>query len=166
MAKKQDFSHIAAQEALEDIASKLNAENLPYELLRIFCGYGDASLERVRDGRDNKSRTPQTILVKDKFVYRPFTKGSEPMDVIISLRNDASVTRHNPRLYITSDGENIVAYDPKDDDLYDGTLETLWRDFEFFKPLAGIEKFRNYEEAEADVKTAELMAKLYDDLLM
>lgn len=164
MAKKQDFSHIAAQEALEDIASKLNAENLPYELLRIFCGYGDASLERVRDGRDNKSRTPQTILVKDKFVYRPFTKGSEPMDVIISLRNDASVTRHNPRLYITSDGENIVAYDPKDDDLYDGTLETLWRDFEFFKPLAGIEKFRNYEEAEADVKTAELMAKLYDDI--
>ena len=164
MAKKQDFSHIAAQEALEDIASKLNAENLPYELLRIFCGYGDASLQRVRDGRDNKSRTPQTILVKDKFVYRPFTKGSEPMDVIISLRNNASVTRHNPRLYITSDGENIVAYDPKYDDLYEGKLETLWRDFEFFKPLAGIEKFRNYEEAEADVKTAELMAKLYDDI--
>lgn len=164
MAKKQDFSHIAAQEALEDIASRLNVDNIPYELLRIFCNYGDASLQRVRDGRDNKSRAPQTILVKDKLVYRPFTKGSEPMDVIISLRNDASVTRHNPRLYITSDGENIVSYDPKYDDLYDGTLETLWRDFEFFKPLAGIEKFRNYEEAEADVKTAELMAKLYDDI--
>lgn len=164
MAKKQDFSHIAAQEALEDIASRLNVDNIPYELLRIFCNYGDASLQRVRDGRDNKSRAPQTILVKDKLVYRPFTKGSEPMDVIISLRNDASVTRHSPRLYITSDGENIVAYDPKDNDLYDGTLVTLWRDFEFFKPLAGIEKFRNYEETEADVKTAELMAKLYDDI--
>ena len=164
MAKKQNFSHIAAQEALEAVTSTLTAENLPYQLLSIFCGYGDASLQRVRDGRDNKSRDPHTILVKDKFVYRPFRTGTEPMDVIIALRNDASVTRHNPRLYITCDGTSLVAYDPKDDDLYDGTLETLWRDFEFFKPLAGIEKFRNYEEAEADVKSAELMAKIYDDI--
>ena len=164
MAKKQNFSHIAAQEALESVTSTLTAENLPYQLLNIFCGYGDASLQRVRDGRDNKSRDPHTILVKDKFVYRPFRRGKEPMDVIIALRNDASVTRHNPRLYITCDGSSLVAYDPKDDDLYDGTLETLWRDFEFFKPLAGIEKFRNYEEAEADVKSAELMAKIYDDI--
>ncbi len=164
MAKKQNFSHIAAQEALEFVTSTLTAENLPYQLLNIFCGYGDASLQRVRDGRDNKSRDPHTILVKDKFVYRPFRRGTEPMDVIIALRNDASVTRHNPRLYITCDGSSLVAYDPKDDDLYDGALETLWRDFEFFKPLAGIEKFRNYEEAEADVKSAELMAKIYDDI--
>lgn len=164
MSKKQNFSHIAAQEVLESVTSTLTAENLPYQLLSIFCGYGDASLQRVRDGRDNKSRDPHTILVKDKIVYRPFRRGTEPMDVIITLRNDASVTRHNPRLYITCDGSSLVAYDPKDDDLYDGTLETLWRDFEFFKPLAGIEKFRNYEEAEADVKSAELMAKIYDDI--
>ena len=164
MAKKHNFSHIRAQEALEQAGSTLNAENLPYVLLSIFCGYGEASLDRVRDGRDNKSRDPKTILVKDKFVYRPFTPGTEPMDTIISLKDSAAITRHNPRLYITCDGSSVVAYDPKDDDLYEGALDTLWRDFEFFKPLAGIEKFRNYEEAEADVKTAELMAKLYDDI--
>lgn len=164
MAKKHNFSHITAQEALEAVADNLNVDNLPYELLRIFCGYGDASLQRVRDGRDNKSRDPQTILIEDKFVYRPFSKCTEPLDIIQALRNNASITRHNPRLYITSDGEALIAYDPKDEDFYEGSLETLWRDFEFFKPLAGIEKFRNYEEAEADVKTAELMAKLYDDI--
>lgn len=164
MAKKQNFSHIGAQEALESATATLTAENLPYVLLSTFCGYGDASLERVKDGRDNKSREPDTILVKDKFVYRSFKSGEEPMDTIIALKDSAAITRHNPRLYITCDGRNIVAYDPKDDDLYDGALDTLWRDFEFFKPLAGIEKFRNYEEAEADVKTAELMAKIYDDI--
>ncbi len=164
MAKKQNFSHINAQEALEAATPSLTAENLPYILLKIFCGYGDASLRRVRDGIDNKSREPGTILIKDKFVYRPYQRGSEPMDTIIALKDNAAITRHNPRLYITCDGASIVAYDPKDDDLYDGTLDTLWRDFEFFKPLAGIEKFRNYEEAEADVKTAELMAKIYDDI--
>ena len=164
MAKKQNFSHIGAQEALESATATLTAENIPYVLLSTFCGYGDASLERVKDGRDNKSREPDTILVKDKFVYRPFKSGEEPMDTIIALKDSAAITRHNPRLYITCDGKNVVAYDPKDDDLYDGALDTLWRDFEFFKPLAGIEKFRNYEEAEADVKTAELMAKIYDDI--
>jgi hypothetical protein len=164
MAKKSDFSHIGAQEALELATSILNAENLPFVLLSTFCGYGDASIERVKDGRDNKSREANTILVKDKLVYRPYSPGKEPMDTIIALRDSAAITRHNPRLYITCDGANIVAYDPKDDDLYEGALDTLWRDFEFFKPLAGIEKFRNYEEAEADVKTAELMAKIYDDI--
>jgi hypothetical protein len=164
MAKKSDFSHIGAQEALESATSSLTADNLPYVLLSTFCGYGDASIERVKDGRDNKSRESGTILIKDKFVYRPYSPGSEPLDVITSLKDSAAITRHNPRLYITCDGTNIVAYDPKDDDLYEGTLETLWRDFEFFKPLAGIEKFRNYEETEADVKTAELMAKIYDDI--
>ena len=164
MAKKQYFSHITAQEALEAIADQLNADSLPYELLRIFCGYGDASLQRVRDGRHNKSHDPQIILIKDKFVYRPFNKGTEPLAIIQALRNNASITRHNPRLYITCDGTSLIAYDPKDEDFYEGALVTLWRDFEFFKPLAGIEKFRNYEEAEADVKTAELMAKLYDDI--
>ncbi|MCR5038399.1 MAG: N-6 DNA methylase [Bacteroidales bacterium] len=164
MAKKQNFSHITAQEALEAISDQLNADSLPYELLRIFCGYGDASLQRVRDGRDNKSRDPKTILIKDKFVYCPFSKGTEPLATIQALRNNASITRHNPRLYITCDGTSLIAYDPKDEDFYEGALETLWRDFEFFKPLAGIEKFRNYEEAESDVKTAELMAKLYDDI--
>lgn len=164
MAKKQNFSHISAQEALESATSSLTADNLPYVLLSTFCEYGDASIERVKDGRDNKSRESGTILIKDKFVYRPYSPGSEPLDVITTLKDSAAITRHNPRLYITCDGTNIVAYDPKDDDIYEGTLETLWRDFEFFKPLAGIEKFRNYEEAEADVKTAELMAKIYDDI--
>ena len=117
MAKKQNFSHIKAQEALEQAGSTLNAENLPYVLLSTFCGYGDASLDRVRDGRDNKSRDPGTILVKDKFVYRPFKPDTEPMDTIISLKDSAAITRHNPRLYITCDGSSVVAYDPKDDDL-------------------------------------------------
>ena len=40
----------------------------------------------------------------------------------------------------------------------------LWKDFEFFTPLAGIEKIQVTEEAEADVKSAELMAKLFDDI--
>ena len=76
MVKKQNFSHIYAQEALESATPTLTAENLPYIFLKTFCGYGDASLQRVRDGKDNKSHEPETILIKDKFVYRPYQRGS------------------------------------------------------------------------------------------
>ena len=101
MAKKSTFSHVQAQSALEAVADSLTAENLPYELLRVFCGYGDSSLQRVRDGRDNKSRDEDTILVKDKLVYRLGNLIDEPLDVINLMLKDPKITRHNPRLYIT-----------------------------------------------------------------
>ena len=67
-------------------------------------------------------------------------------------------------MYITFDGHTIYAHDPKENDVYYNDISLLWKDFDFFKPLAGIEKFRNHEEAEADVKSAEIMAKIYDDI--
>ncbi len=164
MAKKSTFSHVLAQSALEAVADSLTAENLPYELLRVFCGYGDSSLQRVRDGRDNKSRDEDTILVKDKLVFRRPGLISEPLDTINLMLSDPKITRHNPRLYITVQDDMVIAWDPKDDEVYENKMSLIWKDFEFFKPLAGIEKFRNVTEAEADVKTAELMAKIYDDI--
>lgn len=80
MAKMQNFSHIRAQEALEQAGSTLDTENLPYLLLSVFCGYGDASLDRIRDGRDNRSHDSWAILVKDKFVYWSFNSGAKPLD--------------------------------------------------------------------------------------
>lgn len=164
MAKKSTFSHVQAQLALEAVANTLNAENLPYELLRIFCDYGEASLQRIRDGRDNKARDEETILVKDKLVYRLGNLLDEPLDIINLMLKDPRITRHNPRLYITVKDDTVIAWDPKDDEVYENKMSLIWKDFEFFKPLAGIEKFRNVSEAEADVKTAELMAKIYDDI--
>lgn len=52
----------------------------------------------------------------------------------------------------------------KEDDWYDNDVTLIWKDFDFFKPLAGIEKYRYMEEAETDVKAAEMMAKIYDDI--
>lgn len=164
MAKKSTFSHVQAQSKLEAVADTLNEYNLPYELLRIFCDYGDASLQRIRDGRDNKARDEETILVKDKLVYRLGNLLDEPLDIIDLMLADPKITRHNPRLYITVKDDNVIAWDPKDDEVYENKMSLIWKDFEFFKPLAGIEKFRNVSEAEADVKTAELMAKIYDDI--
>lgn len=169
MAKKKgNFSYIETQEALEAISTTATKESIPYDLLRIFCGYGDASLARVADGRGNDAKDGKTILIKKLLAYRyPETNvfGDEDLYAILDdMRATPSILRKEPRLYIASDGTRIVAYDPKEDDIYDNDINLLWKDFEFFKPLAGIEKFKNTEESEADVRSAEMMAKIYDDI--
>lgn len=170
MAKKNKgtFSYIETQQALEAIATTATRESLPYELLRIFCGYGDAAIARVRDGRGNDAKDGKTVLIKKLFAYRPTETtllGEEDVsDVIEALEKDASIAKKEPRLYITFDGQTLFAHDPKENDVYYNDITLLWKDFDFFKPLAGIEKFRNHEEAEADVKSAEMMAKIFDDI--
>jgi len=170
MAKKNKgtFSYIETQQALESIATTATCESLPYDLLKIFCGYSDTAIARVQDGRGNDAKDGKTVLIKKLFAYRPTETtllGEEDVsDVIEAMQADASITKKEPRLYITFDGHTIFAHDPKENDVYYNDISLLWKDFDFFKPLAGIEKFHNHAEAEADVKSAEMMAKIFDDI--
>lgn len=164
MRKTKSFSHIAAQDALEQLNNSLpSGEELVYHLLRIFCGYGDGNIRRIREGVGNKSKDGRTTLIPNLIAYRP-KRELDFHEEIKSMQSDPKITKHSPRLYVVSDGEMIVANDPKEQDIYENKVELMWNDFTFFYPLAGIEKVKNIEEAEADVKSAELMAKLFDEI--
>lgn len=170
MAKKSNtYSQIRATEALEELGQRgTTAAELVYDLLRIFAGYGDGQVRRTKEGPGNLAKDGVTVVVKNLVAYRPAERGSAgtgPLyDTVDAMRSDAKIARHSPRLYIASDGTDLVAYDPKENDYYENSVALLWKDFEFFTPLAGIEKIQFATEAEADVKSAELMAKLFDDI--
>ena len=165
MAKKtKSFSHIETQDALEGIKARVSSgEDIVYELLRIFCGYGDGIIRRIREGIGNKAKDGKTVLIPKLIAYR--AKGDlDFFDEIMAMQSDIKITKHSPRLYVVSDGHTIVAADPKEQDIYENEVSLMWKDFDFFCPLAGIEKIHNIEEAEADVKSAELMAKVFDEI--
>ena len=165
MAKKtKSFSHIEAQDALEHLnETKPTGEKLVHDLLRIFCGYGDGNIRRIRDGVGNKIKDGRTVLIPNLIAYRP--KGELDFhDEIKAMQANPKIAKHSPRLYVVSDGQTIVAFDPKELDIYENEVALMWKDFDFFYPLAGIEKIRHMEEAEADVKSAELMAKIFDEI--
>lgn len=170
MAKKSNtYSQVRATEALEELGQRgTTAFELVYDLLRIFAGYGDGQVRRTKEGPGNLAKDGVTVVVKNLVAYRPAERGSAgtgPLyDTVGAMRDDAKIARHSPRLYIASDGTDLVAYDPKENDYYENSVALLWKDFEFFTPLAGIEKIQFASEAEADVKSAELMAKLFDDI--
>jgi len=165
MAKKtKSFSHIETQDALEGIKARVSSgEDIVYELLRIFCGYGDGIIRRIREGIGNKAKDGKTVLIPKLIAYR--AKGDlDFFDEIMAMQSDIKITKHSPRLYVVSDGHTIVAADPKEQDIYENEVSLMWKDFDFFCPLAGIEKIHNVEEAEADVKSAGLMAKVFDEI--
>ena len=165
MAKKtKSFSHIEAQDALEHLnETKPTGEKLVHDLLRIFCGYGDGNIRRIRDGVGNKAKDGRTVLIPNLIAYRPKAE-LDFHDEIKAMQADPKIAKHSPRLYVVSDGQTIVAFDPKELDIYENEVALMWKDFDFFYPLAGIEKIRHMEEAEADVKSAELMAKIFDEI--
>ena len=172
MAKKtKSYSQVLATEQLEQLGKRgTSATELIYDLLRIFAGYGDGQIRRTKDGSGNLAKDGETVLIKNLVAYREAVVNtldddcSKMYDVINAMRDDAKIVKHSPRLYIVSNGVLVVAYDPKENDWYDNRIDLLWKDFEFFTPLAGIEKIQFTAEAEADVKSAELMAKLFDDI--
>ncbi len=172
MAKKtKTYSQVQATDALEQLGKRgTSATELIYDLLRIFAGYGDGQVRRTKDGPGNLAKDGETVLIKNLVAYRPVAVNtldgncSAMYDIINDMRDDAKIAKHSPRLYIVSNGVMVVAYDPKENDWYENSIELLWKDFEFFTPLAGIEKIQFTQDAEADVKSAELMAKLFDDI--
>lgn len=172
MAKKtKSYSQVHATDALEQLGKRgTSATEFIYDLLRVFAGYGDGQIRRTKDGPGNLAKDGETVLIKNLVAYREAVVNtldgdcSAMYDIINAMRNDAKIVKHSPRLYITSNGAYVVAYDPKENDWYENRIDLLWKDFEFFTPLAGIEKIQFTEEAEADVKSAELMAKLFDDI--
>lgn len=172
MAKKtKSYSQVQATDALEQLGQRgSSAPEFIYDLLRIFAGYGDGQIRRTKEGPGNLAKDGETILIKNLVAYREAVVNtldgdcSAMYDIINDMRDDAKIAKHSPRLYITSNGVFVVAYDPKENDWYENRIDLLWKDFEFFTPLAGIEKIQFTEEAEADVKSAELMAKLFDDI--
>lgn len=172
MAKKsKSFSQVQVTDVLEQLGQRgTSAPEFIYDLLRIFAGYGDGQIRRTKVGPGNLAKDGETVLIKNLVAYREAVVNtldgdcSKMYDVINAMRDDAKIAKHSPRLYIVSNGVFVVAYDPKENDWYENRIDLLWKDFEFFTPLAGLEKIQFTAEAEADVKSAELMAKLFDDI--
>ena len=165
MAKKtKSFSHIEAQDALEKLnESHPSGEELVYHLLSIFCRYGEGNIRRIREGVGNKAKDGRTILIPNLIAYRP--KGLLDFhDEIRDMQSNVRIIKQTPRLYVVSDGKTIVAADPKEQDIYENEVALMWKDFDFFQPLTGIEKPIIEHETEADVKSAELMAKIFDEI--
>ncbi|HIY65847.1 MAG TPA: N-6 DNA methylase, partial [Candidatus Agrococcus pullicola] len=75
------------------------------------------------------------------------------------------VVRFSTRFVIVTDYVELVAYDTKTDETIGFPIREIDQHFTFFLPWAGMEKAQYVAEAHADVKAAERMGKLFDELV-
>lgn len=162
MAKKIQLSY-------KDIETNLRvfkdnhvvADNIGYQILKAF-GKGDREIERMKEGKGIVAAF-DGLLLKNEFCYKATTT-LRLAGVLEALKSDALVLRANPKIIAVSDGTTIRAYDLRKKDSFEQQIARLYCDFEFFYPLAGVERIEYVEEAEADIKAAEKLAKLHDEI--
>ena len=140
---------------------RAGGEAVGYNLLYAF-GKSERDIERYQEGK-GILKTFDGLLVKGLFCYQSVnTLGLT--DRLEQLKHEPQVVKAAPKIIAVSDGMALLAYDLRERDTYENKLERLPSDFAFFYPLMDVERVHYVEESPADIKAAEKLAKLHDEL--
>jgi hypothetical protein len=139
--------------------------DLIYDLLLAY-GFARASVARLRNGSLNQSDVPGELLWRTKVYYRFVASGDEVdlHEAIDLAASDPRIARQRPRFLIVRDEDRLLAVDTKTAETLDIEMNRLASQASFFLPWAGIEKAQLEALHYADVKAAEKMARLYDEV--
>ncbi len=150
------------EENLSNLIINFSRENFIYELLLAY-GLPKATITLLKKGKHNLAKKAGQIILKKKLFFQECE--DQDLHVLIdSIKNDEATNRHNPRFIIVTDFKIILAIDTKTKDTLDEKIINLNKRFDFFLPWAGMEKANHKNENPADVKAAEKMAKIYDEI--
>ena len=165
MAKKMQLGYreIEARLSLTPSPSPRGEGSLEiaYWLLHSF-GKSERDIERYKEGK-GVLKTFDGLLIKGLLCYRS-VRTIQLTEQLEWLKHDPQVIKAAPKIIAVSDGRSILAYDLRERDTYENQLERLPSDFAFFYPLMDVERVHYVEESPADIKAAEKLAKLHDEL--
>ncbi len=155
--------NIAQIEAnLQKLTKAFKKDSFVYDLLLAY-GQPKASITRLQQGGLNLSKTAGEIAWKKKLFFKA-TQKVDVHELIEDLKTDDNALKHDPRFIVVTDYETLLAIDRKTQDTLDIPILEIARHFDFFLPWAGMEKAQRQNENPADVRAAERMAKLYDEI--
>ena len=162
MAKKLQLGYREIEQRLVDsFGNGVRANEVGYALLRSF-GKSERDIERYKEGK-GVLKTFDGLLIKGLFCYQQ-TSMFSLTDQLEMLKTNPMIIKAAPKIVAVSDGKTILAYDLREKDTYENQLDRLPSDFAFFYPLMDVERVHYVEESPADIKAAEKLAKLHDEL--
>ncbi|MCC9043710.1 N-6 DNA methylase [Myroides sp. M-43] len=151
------------ENSLEKVFANVDKESFIYEFILSF-GVPNSTIERLKKGKFNLADNAGELLWKKKVFFKETTQEGSLYEAIDSLKREERIKKGEYRFVILTNYVQWVAVDMKTGDTLDCSFEELQKYFDFFLPLAGIEKAQYLAENPADVKAAERMAKLYDQI--
>lgn len=149
------------QRLADSFSNGVNPEEVGYKLLYSF-GKSERDIERYKEGK-GVLKTFDGLLIKGLFCYQPVSMFGLT-DQLEQLKTNQQIVKAAPKIIAVSDGNSILAYDLREKDTYENLLVRLPSDFAFFYPLMDVERVHYVEESPADIKAAEKLAKLHDEL--
>lgn len=162
MAKRNQLGYRDIESRLEQLKHRrVEAHEVGYHLLYAF-GKSEKDISRYKEGK-GVLKTFDGLLIKGLLCYKAASTVALTA-TLEGLKTDPQVAKAAPKIICVSDGITILAYDRRENDSYENPLGRLYCDFAFFYPLADVERVHNVEESPADVKAAEQLAKLHDEL--
>ncbi|MGW9020459.1 DNA methyltransferase [Leucobacter chromiiresistens] len=151
----------------ERVAPLAGGERYDREFLfDLLLAYGkpQGNVTRLRNGSLNVAADPSTEVAQKNVVYFKETSG-DPLEAVEELKSSPTVVRFSTRFVIVTDYVDVVAHDIKTNETIGFPIREIDQHFTFFLPWAGMEKAQYVAESHADVKAAERMGKLFDELL-
>jgi type I restriction-modification system DNA methylase subunit len=134
-----------------------------FDLLLAY-GKPQSSVTRLRNGDLNVATDQGSEVAQKKIVYFKETT-ADPLEVLEELKTSPDVVRFSTRFVIVTDYTELVVTDTQTGETIGFQIREIDQHFTFFLPWAGMEKAQYVAEAHADVKAAERMGKLFDELL-
>ncbi|UUW09806.1 class I SAM-dependent DNA methyltransferase [Flavobacterium plurextorum] len=144
---------------LQNLITNYTNETFIYEFLLAY-GLPKASITRLQKGNLNLSKVEGEISWKKKVFFKPVFN----QDLHLAISEIKNMLKQEQRFVIVTDFKTFLAIDTKTNDSLDIDFTALPKHFDFFLPWAGMEKASHKKETEADVKAAEKMAKLFDEI--
>nr|WP_315163326.1 DNA methyltransferase [uncultured Flavobacterium sp.] len=147
------------EQNLQDLIQDFNKETFIFELLLAY-GLPKASIARLQKGNLNLSKEEGILSWKKKVLFKPVVDE----DLHLAISEIKNTLKQEQRFVIVTDFKTLLAIDTKTSDSLDIDFTALPKHFDFFLPWAGMEKAQHQNENPADVKAAEKMAKLFDEI--
>ena len=142
---------------------ELNKQDFIYELLLAY-GHRSQSVWRVRSGERNLAEDKENSVFWKRQLYFKIARQQDLHVLIDEMKKEKRTETNKIRFLIVTDFKTLLAVDTKTQDTLDVTFGDLAKKFDFFLPWAGMEKAVYQGENPADVKAAEKLAKLFDEI--
>ena len=156
------FDQSKAFTQLENIVKEQDKENFFFEFMLAFKT-PRATITKLKNniGSDVSSSGGEYRL-KNKIHFKPVSTSTDLHTECDFLKSLPSTSKDKIRFLFVTDFQDVVAYDMKAKALMDVEFVDLHKNYAFFLPLAGIEKYELTDEHPADIKAAYKLGQLCD----
>jgi len=151
------ITYTEVEQNLRDLSKNINEKSYIYDLLSCF-GTAKATITRLKNKFSNTDE-----LVSNGQIHFKYTDNNLE-EKLKELSNSKSLKKNKVRFVVVTDYKTVFGYDTKLDETIQIAITELHYEFEFFLPMAGMERASLATESVADAKAAEKMAKLFDVL--